>query len=385
MRLTKGFEVELFAGTPQGVPVGLADQIVAALPGFVWEPDRRNVEYTTAPNTCYERLLCDLLRPRLALRRYLRTLGDLTLLPGSTLALGGSDHFERSDPGNPYHTYIEQTYGTRVVTASVHINVGIEDPEALIRACRVVRVEAALFLALSAASPFLNGQVMGVHSQRWHQFPQTPAHIPLFTSHAHYCRWTEVQLAAGTMQNVRHLWGAVRPNGHRRPYDLNRLELRICELVSDPVALLAITALLEARLLQVLADPDLDPLRQSRAPAPYRADWLRELADTNGRAAAAHSLEAHLRHWEDGRPIRARDWIAELYDQVAPVARAHGFYCFLSPLQTILRDGNEAQQWLAQISAGRSCTEVITDAIAQMAHREQELEDKICGLVGVTA
>ena len=119
MRLSKGFEVEMYTGTPTGTVVGLSDQIVANLSGFVREPDSRNVEYTTAPLQCYERLLCELVQPRLKLRRYLTTLGDYTLIPGSTLSLEESDRFYRSDPHNPYHTYIEQTYGTNVVTASI--------------------------------------------------------------------------------------------------------------------------------------------------------------------------------------------------------------------------------------------------------------------------
>lgn len=49
MLLSKGFEVEMYTGTPQGDVVGLSDKIVAHLEGFVREPDSRNVEYTTAP------------------------------------------------------------------------------------------------------------------------------------------------------------------------------------------------------------------------------------------------------------------------------------------------------------------------------------------------
>jgi len=60
------------------------------------------------------------------------------------------------------------------------------------------------------------------HSTRWGLFPN-PAYVPLFESHAHHIQWVEAQLAAGTMQNVRHLWVSVRPNGVRRPYELNRL------------------------------------------------------------------------------------------------------------------------------------------------------------------
>ena len=153
MLLSKGLEIEIYTGTPQGEIIGLSDRIVKALDGFVREPDSRNVEYTTPPCCSYESLLCAVLQPRLQLRDYLKTLGDYTLIPGSTLSLGDAARFHRSDPNNPYHAYIENTYGTDVVTASVHINIGISNLEMLFRACRLVRLEAPLVLALSASSP----------------------------------------------------------------------------------------------------------------------------------------------------------------------------------------------------------------------------------------
>lgn len=374
MSLSKGFEIEMYTGTPQGEIVGLSDKIVGTLDGFVREPDSRNVEYITKPLHKYEQLLCALVRPRQQLRKYIKQLGDYTLIPGSTLSLGRSDRFFRSDPNNPYHDYIEQTYGTKVVTASVHINVGISDPELLMRACRVIRTEAPLFLALSASSPFLDGKATGYHSTRWGVFPHTPAHVPLFESHAHHIQWVEEQLAAGTMQNVRHLWASVRPNGDRRPYDLNRLELRICDLVTDPIALLAITALLEARLLQIIDNPDIDPLTQSI----FSPEELITLTASNEAAAAAASLDAPLQHWQDGRTILARDWIAEMYEEVWAIAKQQGFNCFLSPLHKILREGNEAQQWLQLHAVGVESGRVISQAIVATKEREIELEDKLC-------
>jgi len=372
--LLKGFEIEMYTGTPQGEIVGLSDQITANLDGFMREPDSRNVEYTTDPSPSYENLLCALLRPRRELRKYLQRLGNYTLIPGSTLSLSGGDRFFRSDPTNPYHDYIEQTYGTNVVTASVHINVGISDPETLMRACRLIRLEAPLFLALSASSPFFNGKATGYHSTRWGLFPQTPTYVPLFESHTHHIQWVEEQLLAGTMQNVRHLWVSVRPNGDRRPYDLNRLELRICDLVTDPIALLAITALLEARLLQIIEHPDLDPLTQST----FSPEELIALTTNNEIAVASASLDAQLQHWQDGRTILARDWIAELYHQVWDIAKQQGFSCFLSPLHKILREGNEAQQWLQLHTVGFDCQRVISQAIIATQERETELESKLC-------
>ncbi|MDY6785075.1 MAG: glutamate--cysteine ligase [Cyanobacteriota bacterium] len=375
MLLSKGFEIEIYTGTPQGDIVGLSDRIVRDLDGcFVREPDSRNVEYTTAPLCCYDRLLCAIVRPRQRLRAYLKHLGDYTLIPGSTLSLGGSDRFYRSDPQNPYHSYIEQTYHTKVVTASIHINVGIDNPDELLRACRLIRLEAPLYLALSASSPFLDGKPTGYHSTRWAVFPQTPAEVPLFESHAHFIDWTEGQLAAGTMQNVRHLWSSVRPNGDRRPYCLNRLELRICDLVIDPIGLLAISAFLEARLTQLLNDPQLDPLQLSC----FSPTELVALTQANEAAAARQSLDASLTHWQDGRTLLARDWIDEIYQTVWFIAKQRGFSCFLSPLKKILREGNAAQQWLGQYRAGLTPQQIVVRAIEAAAQQEQELEDKLC-------
>lgn len=376
--LSKGFEIEIYTGTPSGDIVGLSDKISADLDGFVREPDSRNVEYITSPLNNYEQLLCALLSPRIKLRNYLKRLGDYTLIPGSTLSLEESKRFYRSDPNNPYHDYIEQTYGTDVVTASVHINIGISDPELLMQACRLIRVEAPLYLALSASSPFLKNQATGYHSTRWSLFPQTPKYVPLFKSHAHHIEWVESQLEEGTMQSVRHLWVSVRPNGNGRPYDLNRLELRICDLVTDPIALLSITAFLEARLLQLMENPQIDPLTQSV----FDPEELIAIAAKNEKEAAANSLDAQLVHWQNGKTLTAREWIDQLYQEVRPLAKQHGFGCFLSPLQKILREGNEAQQWLQLYSVGFSARSVITQAINSILEREMELENKLCVGVG---
>jgi predicted glutamate--cysteine ligase len=378
MLLSKGFEIEVYTGTPDGTVVGMSDRIVSNLNGFVREPDNRNVEYTTPPCYRYERSLCDLLTPRFQLRQYLQTLGDYTLIPGSTLALGGANQFHRSDPQNPYHTYIEQTYGTNVVTASVHINIGISDLEDLMRAIRLVRLEAPLYLALSAASPFFNGNITGNHSTRWAVFPKTPTHVPIFTSHAHFVDWTEEQLKRGTMQNVRHLWSSVRPNGDRRPYNLNRLELRICDLISNPIDLLAVTALLESRIVQLLQNPDLDPLKQSQ----LSLEDLVTITDHNEAAAAKDSLDAVLTHWQDGRSITAREWIDTLYIDVWETAKQNGISCFLMPVQRILREGNEAMRWLSLVQQQISPQQVVQQAIAQMREQELAMQGELCHPVG---
>ncbi len=373
--LTKGFEVEMYTGRPDGTIVGCAAEAAAALAGFVTEPDQRNLEYITPPDPSYRRQLELLLEPRRRLRRWLAPRG-LTLLPGSTLSTGDSQRFERSDPQNAYHASIESSYGTRVVTASVHINLGLPAMPDLFAALRLMRCEGALLLALSAASPFLDNHVTGAHSQRWLQFPLTPAQTPLFTSHAHYIAWMEGQLRSGAMVNVRHLWSSVRPNGDDRPYDLNRLEVRICDLIHDPLLLLAVTAFAELRLWQLLADPDRhDPLRAAGVPA----DQLADLADANDRAAAQRSLDATLRHWRTGLALLARDWIAAELEEMAPLAAELDLAELLEPLQELLLPvghggGNTAMRWLERRRAGESVAAIVAAEAAALQRREQQLE-----------
>ncbi|MEB3360607.1 MAG: glutamate--cysteine ligase [Synechococcaceae cyanobacterium] len=371
--LLKGFEVEMYTGRPDGTVVGCAAAVAKDLPDFVTEPDHRNLEYITPPEADYRRQLALLLEPRQRLRRWLAPRG-LTLIPGSTLSLGDSTRFERSDPSNPYHAYIEHAYGSRVVTASVHINLGVDAMEPLFAGLRLLRCEAALLLALSASSPFLDGKATGAHSQRWLQFPLTPAQVPLFRDHAHYIAWMEEQLRAGTMRNVRHLWTSVRPNGEDRPHDLNRLEIRICDLVADPELLLAITAWTELRLRQLWLEPERhDPGRASR----LDAERLAALADANDQRAALASLEAELLHWRDGEPIAARRWLGDCLEAMAPLASELGLLPWLAPLETLLapghEGGNQAMRWLRRYRAGESIAAILQEDIRALAAREQAL------------
>jgi predicted glutamate--cysteine ligase len=372
--LSKGFEVEMYTGRPDGTVVGCAAEAAAALVDFVTEPDQRNLEYITPPHSSYRRQLELLLEPRQRLRRWLEPRG-LTLLPGSTLSTGDSLRFERSDPTNPYHATIEASYGTRVVTASVHINLGLAAMEPLFAAVRLLRCEGALLLALSAASPFLDNQLTGAHSHRWLQFPLTPPHTPLFTSHAHYIAWMEEQLRSGAMLNVRHLWTSVRPNGDDRPHDLNRVEIRICDLIHDPLLLLAVTAFAELRVQQLLADPSAhDPLLASRLPP----EELAHLADANDRAAARTSLDAPLRHWRTGQPQRARDWIAAELEEMAPLAASLDLAEVIDPLRQLLLPlerggGNTAMRWLARHGAGESVASIVAEEAAALERRERQL------------
>ena len=364
--LFKGFEVELFTGTFDGENVGVASAVTEDLADFVKEPDQRNIEYITVPDKRYSVLKEALLKPRQKLRKWLG-FKELTILPGSTLSLGNIKVFERSDSANSYHSFIEKNYGTNVVTASIHINLGIENLSLLFSALRLVRSEASLFLALSASSPFLAGNATGFHSQRWVQFPKTPLHVPMFLDHAHYVKWVEEQLGQGNMQNERHLWTSVRPNGPERPHILNRLELRICDLVCNVDLLLAITALLELRIINLKNNiKKYDPIESSS----QSQVELASMSDENDLNVAKSSLDANLSHWRNGNPIKCRDWIKELLLDVTPLAKELNMFELLQPIESVLNHGNQSMIWLDAYSNGSSIQTLLQQGICEMESEE---------------
>lgn len=358
--LLKGLEEEVYVGTKDADIVPLSHKIAADLSGFVTEPDSRNVEYTTAPYRSYRTMLDRLMSQRARLRRYVQELGDYTLIPGSTLSLEDEDQFVISNPNNPYYRFIRDTYGSTVVTASTHINIGISDPERLMAAYRVLRAEASLFLALTANSPFLRGRPTGAHSTRWRMFPPTPPVTPFFVDHAHFRRWVAEQLELGTMFNPRHLWLSIRPNGQGTPEMIERLELRICDRIARPRDIAAVVALMEARVWQSLEDPGLDPL------SIHGEQELQELCAENERRAAESSLEALVIDWRTGEEMVMRDWVEELWRSCEPTAAAHGFAEYMAPIGEILAEGNLAQQWLAQVAAGDAPRDVLRRAIVDL-------------------
>ena len=365
--LNKGFEIELFTGTC-GSHVGVSSQIEKLFSNFVKEPDNRNVEYITDPSKDYKILYNSLLQPRKDLRKWLKTI-DLTIIPSSTLCFPHQNKFQRSDKSNSYHNFIESNYGLSIATSSVHINLGIEELDKLFAAIRLVRCEAPLFLALSASSPFLNGAFTGNHSQRWFQFPKTPFEIPFFLNHNHYINWIEQNINDGTMQNVRHLWSSVRPNGPKRPHSLDRLELRICDFISNIDLLLAITAFLELRVISLFDHLEsLDPLSSSK----FSLDELKDICDQNELKVSKDSLNAELIHWKDGEKIICKDWIQNLLNDLSISSRSLAMNHFLEPIHKVLKEGNESMKWIDKYKQGLSVEDIMRSAIYNMIKNEEE-------------
>ncbi len=364
--LYKGFEVELFTGSFNS-HIGVSDDIEKNFSHFVKEPDNRNVEYITTPDKDYEFLYEKLLTPRKNLRQWLNKKG-LTIIPSSTLCFKHNIQFQRSDIDNVYHQFIQDNYGISIATSSVHINIGIDDLDKLFAAIRLIRSEAALYLSISASSPFLNNKITENHSQRWIQFPKTPSKVPFFIHHNSYIDWIEENIANKNMQNIRHFWSSIRPNGPKRPLILDRLELRICDFVHDINLLLGITAMLELRILHLFENmKTLDPLSASF----FHIDELPKVCDQNEINAAKDSLNAELIRWQDGKKVICKEWIKNLLSDLSPVAEQFNMKYLLKPIYKVLEEGNQSMKWINQYEKGLSIEQIMKITIDDMINNEE--------------
>jgi predicted glutamate--cysteine ligase len=357
--LLKGIEAEVLLGAPDWHAIALSSHIAAQHAEFSVEPDGRNVEFVAGPHVGYDDLASELATKRLALRRILANLGGVRIIPGATLPIERRTEFHITNHSDPYYRFIGETYGDRVVTAGAHISIGFDDLDELFRVFRVLRCEAAMYLALSASSPFYRGVISGYHSTRWEMFPRTPDSVPLFQSHESFVKWMKERLHSGEMFNQRHLWVAVRPNGPSTPFDLDRLELRICDSMVDTDSLLSITALLEARALYLLKHPDLDPVAIRPEP-----QLLEEIA-TNEAEAARSSMDAEVIRWDNGERTSMRSWIADTLAEIAPTARRAGLQDRLVSLTDPSTIASPAQLWIQRTHNGESVADILeSEAIA---------------------
>ena len=363
--LYKGFEVELFTGS-QNAHIGVSDAVEKTFSNFVKEPDNRNVEYITTPEKDYKLLYEKLITPRKQLRRWLKNKG-LTIIPSSTLCFKHDIQFQRSDLNNVYHQFIQDNYGSSIATSSVHINLGIDNLDKLFAAIRLARCEAALYLSISASSPFLNNKITNNHSQRWIQFPKTPKKVPFFINHNCYIKWIEENIANRQMQNIRHFWSSIRPNGPKRPLNLDRLELRICDFVYDIDLLLGITAMLELRTLQLFENiKTLDPLNASI----FSINELSEICDQNEIYVAQNSLNSELIHWQDGKKVLCSKWLKNLLLDLSSTAEKFNMKHLLKPIYKVLEEGNQAMKWINHYEQGLSIEKIMKLSIEDMLKSE---------------
>ncbi len=218
----------------------------------------------------------------------------------------------------------------------MHIHIGIPARYDRIRLQNVVRHYVPLLIALSASSPYYEGEDTGYASYRmvlWRRWPNAGI-PPRLDSEREYRALLELLLTTGAIGDQRnHYWG-VRPHAVYPTLEIRVTD--VCPRVEDAVALAAlvralIVAIAEGRLREPAADQSDGTLSTLLAVNEWRAmrygldGWMVDPAAPEGR-----------------RPVRSA--VLRLVDEVAPVAEELGDGDMPGAIAALLERGNAADR-----------------------------------------
>jgi len=364
MLLTKGLEIEHYLGKKTGVLVPSSKKILEFAqvkdPKFAQvlslEPEQRNIEFITEAHYSYFDLIKEACQKRIYLRDLIKKFDpDLTLVAGSSSSLGlEPEDFIISKSNDPYHKHIRDCHGLSTLTASIHYNFGLDNQAEVIRICNLLRLEAALILALSASSPFFNKQISGFQSYRWLSFPKNPEYIPFFKNQKEYINWLEKEIANKKLFNFRHLWSSVRPNGENRPYQIDRIEVRIADASFKWEIIRAILAWVEARIIYFLEHPEIDTNQEN-------CQELNSICQINESDSSSRGLSASFSDWLFQEETSIFQAIENRLKELSKLNLDFQIKSNLKLIEKILMNGNESSQKLEKVNNYQTIENILQD------------------------
>ncbi len=145
-----------------------------------------------------------------------------------------------------------QIVGRRFISQGFHVHVGMIDGDTAVKVCDKIQPYLPLFLALSASSPFFQGEDTGLMSYRTKLFEA----LPLAGIYGEIGDWNSFSndlsmlQGAGVIESVKDLWWDARPHP-----TFGTLEIRACDLPVQFADILGLTALIQG-VIATLAETD---------------------------------------------------------------------------------------------------------------------------------
>ncbi len=280
---------------------------------------------------------------------------------GLELMCSGSHPF--SDPAkqdvspNPrYHQLVEdmQWMARRMQIFGIHVHVGVRSPEKAIAIVNALCGYIPHFLALSASSPYWEGQDTGLASCRSKVFEGLPtAGLPYqLSGWDQFEQFMDTLISAKTIRTIREVWWDIRPHP-----GFGTVELRICDGLPTMGEIATVAA-----MSQCLVER-LNSLIDRGYTLPVPRSWIiRE----NKWRAARYGLDAEIILDDQGRLQPIREAIEELVEELTPVARRLDCIQELRNALAIMERGPSYIRQREVIAAGGTLTEVVDSLVTEL-------------------
>ncbi len=220
-----------------------------------------------------------------------------------------------------------QIVGRRFISQGFHVHVGMIDGDTAIKVCDRIQPYLPLFLALSASSPFFQGEDTGLMSYRTKLFEA----LPLAGIYQEIGNWekflAEIKLLkdAGVIESIKDLWWDARPHP-----GFGTIEIRACDLPTQFGDILGLTALIQC-FVATLAESDLPAVVCNH-------QFLR----CNKWQAVRYGLEGNFFDplgFLGGGNMSLREAVLRLVQKVQPMVQRFASERYMNMLDRILKEG----------------------------------------------
>lgn len=254
-----------------------------------------------------------------------------------------TEHYRRVEDGLRYVAWRNNTF-------SMHVHVGVRDIDRAVRVCDRLRPVLPLLLAISANSPYLDGQDSGLHSARTQSFTKSfpRCGVPdAFGGWRAYREYIEFLMRTRSIVEFTQVWWSVRPH-----FRFGTVEVRICDAQATALESEALAALMVACVAQAARDVDEGVPFENPPP---------RLVEENMWRAIRFGLEGRLIDLQRGEEYPAREVLERLASWTAPLRGELG-------IEPLFPERNGAQRQRALIEAGLRREEVFAASVAETLH-----------------
>jgi carboxylate-amine ligase len=272
------------------------------------------------------------------------------LLLGSTGTHPWADYREQPNIDTDHYRRVVEGLGyvaRRNNTFSLHVHVGVRDADRAVRVCDRLRPVLPLLLAVSASSPFLEGEDTRLHSVRSQTFTKSfpRCGVPdAFGSWAAYRDYIQLLIDTGSIVEYTQVWWSVRPHASFGTVEVRIADAQISAAESD-----ALAGLIVACVGQALRDID------EGVPS---HDLPHRLIEENLWRAIRHGMDGNMIDFASGSVISTRAAVEQLM-------------AWCGPLRDELRldapsdRPNGAQRQRAALHAGADLREVYAESVRE--------------------